>query len=159
MAVPHLEPESSSTLPSGSGSGHATSGSYNTTLHAIRWANENQVNELVHASDNFNVLIGATLALFAAAVAAAITLGAGAVHPVVVYMILSASGFGALITGGLSTREYKNVRNLRSEIKADIAEYYIPLTLTAGTNAFPNVAPNATEMFPASNPVDTDPNH
>jgi hypothetical protein len=116
-----------------------TSGGGNTTSFVIRWVQEIQVNALVHASDNFSILVGATLALLAAAVAAAIALGAGALHPVVVYIILGACGFGALITGGLSRREYVNVRSIRAEIKAAITEYHVPFTLTTGTSAVPDV--------------------
>jgi hypothetical protein len=144
MAAPSSESKSSSTYANKSVTEQVTNGSSNTTPLVIRWTNEIQVNELVHASDNFNILVGATLALLAAAVAAASALGAGAVHPVIIYIILSACGFGGLITGGLSKREYNNVRSVRSEIKASTTEYRIPFTLTPGTSSSPGATSGTT---------------
>jgi hypothetical protein len=130
-----------------------TSGNSSTTSFVIRWVQEIQVNALVHASDNFNVLIGAALALLAAAVAAAIALGAGALHPVVVYVVLGACVFGALITGGLSRREYLNVRRIRSEIRAATTEYRVPFTLTTGTSAVPAVTIGAAGINQPATPT------
>ncbi len=116
-----------------------TSGSSTTTSFVIRWVQEIQVNALVHASDNFNIFVAIMLALLAAAAAAGIALGAGALHPVVVYIVLGACGLGTVLTGGLSVREYLNVRTIRSEIRAATTEYRVPFTLTTGTGASPAV--------------------
>lgn len=52
-----------------------TTSAGSTTTFVIRWVQEMQVDALVHATDNSNLLLSVTLAFLAAAAAAGITLG------------------------------------------------------------------------------------
>jgi hypothetical protein len=116
-----------------------TTGAGSTTTFVIRWVQEMQVDALVNATDNFNLLLTITLAFLAAAAAAGIALGAGALHPVLIYLILAGCGGCAALAGVLTWRENTNVREARVKIRAATTEYHVPFTLSAGASASPTV--------------------
>jgi hypothetical protein len=116
-----------------------TTGAGSTTTFVIRWVQEMQVDALVHATDNFNLQLSIALAFLAAAAAAGIALGAGALHPVLIYIILAACGGCAALAGALTWREHGNVRDARTKIRAATTEYHVPFTLSTGASASPTV--------------------
>jgi hypothetical protein len=96
-----------------------TTGAGSTTTFVIRWVQEMQVDALVHATDNFNLLLSIMLGFLAAAAAAGIALGAGALHPVLIYLILIGCGGCAALAGFLTWREHGNVCEVRQDPGCD----------------------------------------
>ena len=109
-----------------------------------KFVKESQVQMLVHASDTFNLLVAITLGLLAAAAAAGIALGAGAVHPLVIYLILAACGSCGVFSGFMAFQENKVVDRTRTKLAEGTYSYYYPspfnqLNLSAGANVSPSV--------------------
>lgn len=118
----------------------------------LKWVPEAEVEALVHASDNFNILLAITLAFVAGLVAAAVALGAGALHPVAIYIIIGACG-GCSVFGGLMVwREHSNVTRVRNDLKDSTESYYIPSpfeerNLGTGINGSPSVTLGDSEVY------------
>jgi hypothetical protein len=118
----------------------------------LKWVPEAEVEALVHASDNFNVLLAITLAFGAGLVAAAVALGAGAVHPVVIYIILGACGGCSVFGGFMVWRERNTVQRVRGDLRQATESYYIPspfeeFNLGTGINGSPTVTFGDTEAY------------
>jgi len=121
-----------------------TTGSGTSDVLAYGWVREEHVEALVHSSDNFNLLLAVSLAFLGAAVAVSIALGAGAVHPGILYPMLTAAGGVGIFSGILTWREHYNVNRLRQKLSRETENYYVqspfgPLNLSAGTNPTPRL--------------------
>jgi len=110
------------------------------------------VDALVHASDNFNLLVAITLALLAAAAAAGIALGAGALHPLWIYLILAACGSCTVFGAVMALRENRIVRRVRAQLRETAENYYVPspFTLSSGASATPTVTLGEAATSPAT---------
>jgi hypothetical protein len=129
-----------------------TTGANNPKRLELKWVPEAEVEALVHASDNFNVLLAVTLSCLAGAIAAAVALGAGALHPVVIYIILGACTGCTMFGGSMLWREKGTVKRVRSELKEATESYYIPspfgeFNLGTGINRSPTVTLGDSEMY------------
>lgn len=131
-----------------------SSGTGSPNLLEMKWVQETRVEALVHTSDNFNVLVAVTLAFLAAVAAAGVALGAGALHPLVIYLILAGCGSCAVFGGIMAFRESKVVHRTRAMLREETQSYYVPspftqFNLTAGANVSPSVTLGAFGEPPA----------
>ena len=99
-------------------------------------------------------LVGGHRAGFlAAAAAAGIALGAGALHPLVIYLILTGCASCGLFAGIMALRENRNVKTVRRKLREETENYYIPspfkqFNLSTGVNESPTLAVGRTGMPP-----------
>lgn len=130
-----------------------TTGTGSSDMLVMKWVKETQVEALVHASDNFNLLVAIALGFLAAAAAAGIALGAGALHPLVIYLILTGCASCGLFAGIMALRENRNVKTVRRKLREETENYYIPspfkqFNLSTGVNESPTLAVGRTGMPP-----------
>lgn len=124
----------------------ATTGTGSSDMFVMKWVKETQVEALVHASDNFNLLVAIALGFLAAAAAAAagIALGAGALHPLIIYLILTGCASCGLFASIMALRENGNVKTVRRTLREETESYYVPspfkqFNLSTGANESPSL--------------------
>ncbi len=107
------------------------------TTVVFGWVEESRVQEVLHASDGFQVLLAISLAGIGASVAAAVALAAGALHPIAMYLILSGLIAGTTIPAIMAVREYRRYRKVRAQLSQATAHVPVPVFLvTPGTPTF-----------------------
>jgi hypothetical protein len=121
-----------------------STGSGTSNTLAIGWVREEHVEALVHASDDFNLLLAIALAFLGAAVAAAVALAAGALHPLLLYLIVAGAGGIGGFAGLLANRERGKLNQRREAVKNEARYQYVPspfapLNFNAGTSEVPSV--------------------
>ena len=124
-------------------------------LMGIRFAPETQVEALVHASDTYNMLVTVMLGFLAALAAAGIALGAGALHPLLIYLILAACASCSVFSGVMVLGERKNLRERRQKLAEETQTYYVPspfrqFNLGTAGNASPTVTLGEMGSSPAA---------
>jgi hypothetical protein len=83
------------------------------------------------------VLLAVTLAGLGASVAAGVALAAEALHPIAMYLILSALLAGATIPAIMMVREYRRCSNVRKRLLAGTIQMPVPMMLvTSGAPTF-----------------------
>ena len=93
--------------------------------------------EVLHASDGFQVLLAISLAGLGASIAAAVALAAGALHPIAMYLILCGLLAGTLIPAIMTIREYGRYRAVRARLLAGTVQVPVPvLVVTPGAPSF-----------------------
>lgn len=100
------------------------------TTVVFGWVEESLVQEILHASDGFQVLLAVTLAGIGASVAVVVALAAGALHPIAMYLILSAVLTGTALAAAVTIREYRRYRRVRSRLLDRTAHVPVPVLLT-----------------------------
>lgn len=107
------------------------------TTVVFGWVEESRVEEVLHASDGFQALLGITLAGAGGMVAALVTLAAAVQHPVTLYLILAVTVTITLVAGGFGAREYFRYRKVRRSLGAAAARVPVPVLLvTPGSPSF-----------------------
>lgn len=117
--------------------GESSTRTLGSTTVVFGWVEESLVQEVLHASDGFQVLLAITLAGLGASVAVVVALAAGALHPIAMYLILSAVLTGTAISAIMTVREYLRYRQVRSRLLAGTAHVPVPvLLMTPGAPTF-----------------------
>jgi len=112
-------------------------GTLGSTTVVFGWVEENQVQQMLHASDGFQLMLGISLAGFGGLAAGLVALAAGALHPIALYLILCVLGTATLLVGGFAKREYARYRAVRSQLTAATARVPVPVLLvTPGQPSF-----------------------
>jgi hypothetical protein len=117
--------------------GDPTTRTLGSTTVVFGWVEESRVQEVLHASDGFQVLLAISLAGLGASVAAAVALAAGALHPIAMYLILCGLVAGTAIPAIMTVREYRRYRQVRARLSAATAQVPVPVLLvTPGAPTF-----------------------
>lgn len=122
-----------------------TTGTGTSDMLVMKWVKDTQVGELVDAADDFNVQVALASGLLAASVAAGVALAAGALHPLWLYIILSAGVSCGLYASVMAFRERRKVNKVRQTIREEAESYYFPspfrqqLNLSTGLNESPTL--------------------
>ncbi len=107
------------------------------TTVVFGWVEESRVQEVLHASDGFQTLLGITFAGVGGTVAALVTLAAGVPHPVTLYLILAVTVTITVVAGLFGAREYLRYRDVRRSLGATTARVPVPVLLvTPGSPSF-----------------------
>jgi hypothetical protein len=107
------------------------------TTVVFGWVEESRVQEVLHASDGFQTLLGVTLAGAGGIVAALVTLAAGVPHPGTLYLILAVTVTIVVVAGLFGLREYLRYRKVRRSLGAATAQVPVPVLLvTPGVPSF-----------------------
>jgi hypothetical protein len=107
------------------------------TTVVFGWVEEARVQEVLHASDGFQMLLAVTLAGAGAAAASGVTLAAGVTHPGTLYLILAVAVTITVVIGAFCAREYLRYRSVRRTLGAVTARVPVPVLLvTPGTPSF-----------------------
>ena len=115
----------------------STTQTLGSTTVVFGWVEESRVQEVLHASDGFQTLLGVTLAGVGGAVAALVTLAAGVTHPVTLYLILAVTVTIAVVVGLFGAGEYLRYRKVRQNLGAATAKVPVPILLvTPGSPSF-----------------------
>lgn len=115
----------------------STTQALGSTTVVFGWVEESRVQEVLHASDGFQTLLGVTLAGVGGAVAAGVTLAAGVTHPVTLYLILAVAVTITVVVGLFGAREYLRYREVRQNLGAATAKVPVPVLLvTPGSPSF-----------------------
>lgn len=99
------------------------------TTVVFAWVEESRVQQVLHASDDFQLMLAITLTGFGGCAAALIALAAGALHPMALYLILSALAAVTLLAGGFAWREFVRCRQVRSQLAAGTVRVPVPVLL------------------------------
>jgi hypothetical protein len=107
------------------------------TTFVFGYVEESLVQEFLHASDGFQFLLAISLTGAGASADAFVALGAGALHPVAMYLSLCGLLAVTAVTGGMTVREYLRTRRVRSRLSAATVRVPVPLMLvTPGSPSF-----------------------
>lgn len=107
------------------------------TTVVFGWIEEARVEQVLHASDGFQLLLGISLAGLGGVIACAVGLGAGALHPIGLYIVLAGLLVATVITGALAGREFKRYHSARKELRSVTARVPVPVVLvTPGSPSF-----------------------
>lgn len=107
------------------------------TTIVFGWVEKSRVEEVLHASDGFQVLLAITLAGLGASAAAGLALAAGALHPIAMYLILCALLAGTAIPAIMTVREYRRYSKVRERLVAGTVQVPVPMMLvTPGPPTF-----------------------
>jgi hypothetical protein len=110
----------------------------NTTV-VLRWVERDRAEQVIHASDGFQILLAITLAAAGAEAAAVVALATGLLHPIPMYLIVCGLGVATVVLGIVTFRDYTRLRKIRAQLDAATVQVPIPLTL-----ATPAAAPTFT---------------
>jgi hypothetical protein len=115
----------------------STTQALGSTTVVFGWVEEARVQEVLHASDGFQVLLAITLAGLGGSASAEIALGAGALHPIAIYLIPCALLASSAVAGTMMVREFRRYRRVRSQLMAATAKVPVPVLLvTPGSPSF-----------------------
>jgi hypothetical protein len=107
------------------------------TTIVFGWVEKSHVDEMLHASDGFQLLLAITLAGLGASAAAGVALVAGALHPIAMYLVLCALLAGTAIPAIMTIREYRRYRAVRERLTAGTVQVPVPMMLvTPGVPTF-----------------------
>jgi hypothetical protein len=107
------------------------------TTVVFGWVEETQVQQVLHASDGFQLMLGICVAGFGGAAAGVVALAAGALHPIALYLILCVFGTATLLAGAFAGREFARYRKVRAQLAAATAKVPVPVLLvTPGQPSF-----------------------
>jgi hypothetical protein len=112
------------------------------TTVVLRWVERPRVEEFLHASDGFQVLLAFTLAAAGASLSCSIVIAAGVLHPIGMYLFLCGLIVGTLVLGALVMREFRRVQRVRKGLDSATVEVPVPLSL---------VTPGAAPTFSVAN--------
>jgi hypothetical protein len=94
------------------------------------WVEKSQVEEFLHASDGFQLLLAITLAGIGATAAAVVALAAGALHPIAMYLLLCALLAGTAVPAIMTIREYRRYKQVRARLTTETVQMPVPMMLT-----------------------------
>lgn len=116
----------------------STTQALGSTTVVFGWVEEAWVQQVLHASDGFQLLLAITLAGFGGAVADGVALVAGALHPIGLYLILCGLLVGTGLAGVMMVREYNRYRKVRRQLLAATARMPVSVWLVTPGPASPS---------------------